>query len=248
MYIFSTEILLQYSLVTEPMLKLNASLPGYQGTPPSVNWDHPPRVEVGSRSPGYQGNYYLGVILFYCLCIQVLLTFSTHLLGYFLRISFLLGKTMNSKRIGEPFASNPDVAQRKGFKENFSAQQLQGHIKKETVWGKTKEFLYANFVNEIAVETALISNSILDNIRLNGCSTFSLSGDVVNDFYDLLPTMKTYAKINVCLGGSNLSKYNEPGEAPESVLAQLKELVDAIAKFENQPKVVTKNKIQSFLL
>ena len=168
-------------------------------------------------------------------------------MGYFLRISFLRGKTISSKRIGEPFASNPDVAQRNRFKDTFSAQQLQGLIKKEIVRGKTKEFLYTNFVNKIAVETALIGNSIVYNIRLNGCSTFPLSGGVVNDFYDLLLTMKSYAKIIVCLGGSNLSKYNEPGEAPESVLAQLKELVDAIAKFENQPKVVTKNKIQSFL-
>ena len=60
----------------------------------------------------------------------------------------------------------------------------------------------------------------------------------MNDFYDLLPTMKSYAKIIVNLGGNNLSKYNELGEAPESVLAQLKDLVDAIAKLENMPKVV----------
>ena len=145
---------------------------------------------------------------------------------------------MNSKRIGEPFASNLDVAQRKRFKETFSAQQLQGRIKKETVRGKTKGFLCTNFVNEIAVETALIGYSIVDNNGLNGCSTFSLFGGVVNDFYGLLPTMKSYAKIKVCLGGNNLSKYNEPGEAPESVLALLKDLVDAIAKHENQPKVV----------
>ena len=51
----------------------------------------------------------------------------------FLRISFLLGKTINSKMIVEPFASNPDVAQRNRFKETFSAQQLHGRIKKETV-------------------------------------------------------------------------------------------------------------------
>ena len=93
-------------------------------------------------------------------------------------------------------------------------------------------------MNKIAVETALIGNSIVYNIRLNGCSTFSLSGSVVNEFNDLLPTMKSYAKIIVSLGGNNLSIYNESGEAPESVLAQLKELVDAIAKIENQPKVV----------
>ena len=62
----------------------------------------------------------------------------------------------------------------------------------------------------------------------------------MKDFYDLLTTMKSYAKIIVCIGGNNLSKYNEPGEAPESVLAQLKDLVDAIAKHENQPKVVVR--------
>ena len=145
---------------------------------------------------------------------------------------------MNPKRIGEPFASNPDVAQRKRFKETFSAQQLQGRIKKETVRGKSREFLYTNFVNEVAVETALVGDSIVDNICLNGCSTFSLSGGVVNDFYDLLPTMKSYGKIILSLGGNNLSRYNEPGEEPESVLAQIKDLVDAFAKLENQPRVV----------
>ena len=51
----------------------------------------------------------------------------------------------------------------------------------------------------------------------------------MNDFYGLLTTMKSCTKIIVCLGCNNLSKYNEPGEAPESVLAQLKVLVDAVA-------------------
>ena len=60
----------------------------------------------------------------------------------------------------------------------------------------------------------------------------------MNDFYDLLPTMKSYGKIILSLGGNNLSRYNEPGEAPESVLAQIKDLVDAFAKLENQPRVV----------
>ena len=220
------------------MLKQSAPIPGYQGTPPSVNWDHPPRFEVGPPSPGYQGNYYLGVNLCFCLCIQVLQTFSTRLLGYFFGFLFFLAKTMNPKRIGEPFVSNPDVAQRKRFKETFRAQQLQGRIKKETVRGKSKEFLYTNFVNEVAVGTALVGDSIVDNICLNGCSTFSLSGGVVNDFYGLLPTMKCYGKIILSLGGNNLSRYNEPGEAPESVLAQIKDLVDAFDKLENQPRVV----------
>ena len=98
--------------------------------------------------------------------------FFDSLVGLFLRISFFLAKTMNPKRIGEPFASNPDVAQRKRFKETFSTQQLQGRIKKETVRGKSKEFLYTNFVNEVAVETALVGDSIVDNVCLNGCSTF----------------------------------------------------------------------------
>ena len=164
--------------------------------------------------------------------------FFDSLVGLFLRISFFLAKTMSPKRIGETFASNPDVAQRKSFKETFSAQQLQGRIKKETVRGSGKEFLYTNFLNEVAVETALVGDSIVDNICLNGCSTFSLSGGVVNDLYDLLPTMKSYGKIILSLGRNNLSRYNEPGEAPESVLAQIKDLVDAFAKLENQPRVV----------
>ena len=95
-----------------------------------------------------------------------------------------------------------------------------------------------NFVNEIAVETVLIGNSNVHNNCLNGCSTFSLSGGVVNEFYGLLPAMKSYAKIIVSLGGNILSKHNEPREAPDSILAPLKELVDAIAKLENQPKIV----------
>ena len=92
--------------------------------------------------------------------------FFDSLVGLFLCVSFLLGKTKNSKRIGESFASNPDVAQRKRFNETFSAQQLQGRIKKETVRGKTKEFLYTNFVNEIAVETAQLAIQSLTSFVL----------------------------------------------------------------------------------
>ena len=50
--------------------------------------------------------------------------------------------------------------------------------------------------------------------------------------------MKFYGKIILSLDGNNLSRCNEPGEAPESVLAQLKDLVDAFAKLKNQPRVV----------
>ena len=44
---------------------LRAAILGYQGTPPSVNWDHPPRFEVGPLSPGYQG-YRIKTVVNYC--------------------------------------------------------------------------------------------------------------------------------------------------------------------------------------
>ena len=46
---------------TEPEVKLGTPITGYQGTPPSVNWDHLPPVNVGLLNSGYQGNCSLGV-------------------------------------------------------------------------------------------------------------------------------------------------------------------------------------------
>ena len=37
-------------------VKTECTPPRVPGAPPIVNWDHPPRVEVGPPSLGYQGN------------------------------------------------------------------------------------------------------------------------------------------------------------------------------------------------
>ena len=54
---------------------------------------------------------------------------------------------------------------------------------------------------------------------------------------EALLTIFTTRECNCFLGENNLSKYKEPEEEPESVLEQVKDLVGAIGKPENQPLV-----------
>ena len=127
---------------------------------------------------------------------------------------------------------------RKQFKPAFSEAQFQGRLTKLGTHGRTREFIYNDFCNEIGVTTALIGDSIVDNICLNGCFTYSLSGGHINDFFYLLPTLKSYNNIIIALGGNNLSHYNEAGEEPWRVLEQMQSLRNAMLAAENSPNVV----------
>ena len=78
------------------------------------------------------------------------------------------------------------------------------------------------------MDTALVGDSKVDNVCMNGVSTFSRGGGIVSDFYSFIPTLKSYPKIVIAVGGNNLSHYGKPGESPEDVLDQLKSLREAI--------------------
>ena len=145
---------------------------------------------------------------------------------------------MNPKRVGEPYANDIKVEPKKKFKEMFSSYQAQGRIIKTATNARTAEILYTNFVNEFPVDTALVGDSIADNVCMNGVSIFSRGGGIVSDFHSILPTLKSYTKIVIAVGGNNLSHYGKPGESPEDVLEQLKSLREAILKLEHKPQVV----------
>ena len=128
---------------------------------------------------------------------------------------------MNPKRVGKPYANDISAQPKKKFKEKFSSYQAQGRIiKTGTSNARTSEILYTNFVNEFPVDTALVRDSIVDNVCMNGLSTFSRGGGIVSDFYSFIPTLKSYPKIVIAVCGNNLSLYGKPGESPEDVLEQ----------------------------
>ena len=143
-----------------------------------------------------------------------------------------------SKRVGVPFASDPEAVRRKKFKETFSPAQIQGKIVKAKAGGRSLEFIYCNFSNEKEVHTAIIGDSIVNGVCIDSCSVFSVSGGKVNDFYELLPTMKSYRNVIVAVGSNNLSLWVEAGEDPHLVLEQVKDLLSSIASLEHRPNVV----------
>ena len=145
---------------------------------------------------------------------------------------------MLSKRVGAPFQSDPDAVRRKRHKETFSKSQVQGKIVKSKPEGRSLEFFYCNFSNSKEVHTAIIRDSIVNGICIDSCSVLSLSGGRINDFYDILTTLKSYRNIIVAVGSNNLSQWNEPGEPCESVFQQMKDLRSSIASMEHKPKVV----------
>ena len=146
---------------------------------------------------------------------------------------------MNPKRVGEPYANDISAQPKKKFKEAFSSYQAQGRIiKTGTSNDRTSEILYTNFVNEFPVDTALVGDCIVDNVCMNGVLTFSRGGGIISDFYSFIPTLKSYPKIIILVGGNNLSHYGKPGESPEDVLEQLKSLREAILKLEHKPQLV----------
>ena len=103
--------------------------------------------------------------------------------------------------------------------------------------GKGKKRFFQNH-NSKEVHTAIIGDSIVNGICIDSCSVLSLSGGRINDFYEILPTLKSYRNIIVAVGSNNLSQWNEPGEPCESVFQQMKDLRSSITSMEHKPKVV----------
>ena len=176
------------------MLRLSAPIPAYQRTPPSVNWDHPPRFELGPPSPGYQGKYSLGVNL----------CFSTRLLGYFYVFLFFLVKPRTQRELVDPLLVILMLRSERGLMR-LSRLSSYKAVSRKRPSGKNWRFPIHEFRERNCCPNCTVGNSIVEIICFNDCSTFSLSGGLVNNFYDLLPTMKSYAKTIVNLGGNNLS-------------------------------------------
>ena len=119
---------------------------------------------------------------------------------------------MDPKRVGVPYANLVDEPPKKKFKPSFSKQQIQGRLWKE-INGRKLEFLYNNFDYEKKINTAIVGDSIVDSLCVDGCVSLSLSGGRVEQFYALLDTLESYKSVIFIIGGNNLSL--EAGEEPE---------------------------------
>ena len=60
-----------------------------------------------------------------------------------------------------------------------------------------------------------LGTPLLIIVFLNGVSTFYRSGGIVSDFYSFPPTVKSYPKIVIAVGGNKLSHYGKPAESPK---------------------------------
>ena len=144
---------------------------------------------------------------------------------------------MNYNRVGVLYASESGVPPKKKLKPAFFEAQEQARVVKIDSNGRIREFLVTNFCNEISVSRVLLGDSIVDNICLNGCVTYSLRGGCVKDFEQILPNLATYRKVIIALGGNNLSRFDEPGEEPAEVLRQMQQLVTKLKEASNRPDV-----------
>ena len=96
---------------------------------------------------------------------------------------------MNYNKVGVLYASESGVPPKKKLKPAFSEAQEQARVVKIDSNGRIREFLVTNFCNEISVSTVLLGDSIVDNICLNGCVTYSLGGGCVKYFEQILPNL-----------------------------------------------------------
>ena len=144
---------------------------------------------------------------------------------------------MDPKRVGVPYANLVDEPPKKKFKPSFWKQQIQGRLWKE-INGQKLEFLYNNFDNEKKINTAIVGDSIVDSLCVDGCVSLSLSGGRVEQFYALLDTLESYKSVIFIIGGNNLSYFNEAGEEPEIVMGKIRKFYNAIRDLPQKPKVV----------
>ena len=141
-------------------------------------------------------------------------------------------------RLGVPFATDNEATPRKKFKPAFSPAQVQGRIIKQPTTGRQLEFLFSNFANEEKVHTAIIGDSIVDNLCVNNCIVYSLSGGVVSEFHALLDTLTSYRNVILLLDGNNLSKFDAAGQEPEEFFKEIQQLFFEIRNLSHKPKAV----------
>ena len=147
-------------------------------------------------------------------------------------------QTFNRRKVGETYVSNPYVAPRKKSKQSFSKDQVQGKILKKPENERSLEFILNNFQSHLELHTVIVGDSIVDNICIDNCLTIPLSGGRVEEFYEILDTVKSYRNVILAVGGNNLSLYDAPGELPEIVIGKIRQLYNRIKCFPHRPKVI----------
>ena len=127
---------------------------------------------------------------------------------------------------------------KKKFKPAISPVQHQDRLNKLTSSGKTLQFLFNNFGNDLETHTAVVGDSIVDSLCVDNCVVYSLSGGKVEDFVYLLDTLAAYRNIIFMIGGNNLSYYDKPGEEPEEVLKKIQEFRKKLTELPKKPTVI----------
>ena len=145
---------------------------------------------------------------------------------------------MDRSRLGNLHGNNNSAPPKKKLKPLFANHQQHGRNVKNNIDGTTAKFIYNNFVDEEAVHTAIVGNSIFDSTCVKNCAAYSLSGGKVNQFYVLLDTLAVYRNVILAAGGNNLAARNGPGEEPADVLEKVRALYSAIRNLANRPRVI----------
>ena len=145
---------------------------------------------------------------------------------------------MDGSRLGNLHGNNNSAPPKKRLKPLFANHQQHGRLVKDNINGTTTEFIYNNFVDEEAVHTAIVGNSIFDSICVKNCVAYSLSGGKFNQFFVLLDTLAVYRNVILAVGGNNLAARNGPGEDPTDVLEKVRALYRAIRNLANRPRVI----------
>ena len=145
---------------------------------------------------------------------------------------------MDRSRLGNLHGNNNSAPPQKRLKPLFANHQQHGRLEMDNTDGNTTEFIYNNFVDEEAVHTAIVGNSIFDSICVKNCVAYSLSGGKVNQFFVLLDTLAVYRNVILAVGGNNLAARNGPGEDPTDVLEKVRALYSAIRNLANRPRVI----------
>ena len=145
---------------------------------------------------------------------------------------------MDRSRLGNLHGNNNSAPPKKRLKRPFANHQQHGWIVKNNIDGTTAEFIYNNFVDDEAVHTAIVGDSIFDSICVKNCVAYSLFGGKVNQFYVLLDILAVYRNVILAVGGNNLTARNGPGEEPADVLEKVRALYSAIRNLANRPRVI----------
>ena len=145
---------------------------------------------------------------------------------------------MNPDRVEPKIANQCNAPTRKKFKPAVSPVQHQDRLNKLTSSGRTLQFLFNNFGNDLETHTAVVGDSIVDSLCVDHCVVYSLSGGKVEDFAYLLDTLAAYRNIIFMIVGNNLSYYDKPGEEPEEVLKKIQEFRKKLTELPKKPTVI----------